>query len=200
MSLMEGHLNDRATCDALRSIVALDGAIPHGCGHGYMVIGILILMVSFGLGLHDVEFAGKKILGNIEGLHCGLKKQVGYVWAPNWALASLFILPLAIYNLLAARAAAEMILPTLLQNGMLVRRDGGPVDRATLERAWHLTSGRWSILTFACMFATAIFVFTADFLPVVGNWLTSENFRQSNMQGLNISHPDFEFDWSIAAL
>lgn len=184
-------------CDRLLFDMA---RIRTGVSVGYLICGIFLLMVSFGLKLHHVEFDGTTSAGVVSGLNPGAVKQVGYVWAPNWAFASILVLPLAIFNLLAARGSAEMILYSLTDRKMLVRTNGGHVDLEYLKQEWQKTTRSWSVFTLASIFGIGVFIITTDFLPVVGNWLSSEQFRQDNMVGLNISHPDYEFDWSIAAL
>ncbi|WP_375257971.1 hypothetical protein [Citreimonas sp.] len=171
-----------------------------GVSVGYMIAGIVLLMAAYILRIHAVEFNGEVAGGQIGGLDPETTKQVGYIWAPNWALASIFILPLAIYNLLAARASAESILPLLLERKMIVRRDGAATDGKALQEAWRRTAASWSVFTLICLLGVAVFIILADFLPVVGNWLSSEPFRATELPGITIADPDYEFDWSIAAL
>ena len=171
----------------------------------YMTLALLLAMVAFLLKLHDVSFDGIVENGTdvpsvIGGLGVGVSKQVGYIWAPNWGLTSFILLPLAIHNILSARAAAESIIPSLLARDMLQRRDGQPIEPAKIEEQWRAASAPWSAVVFLWILVVAVFIILGDFIPVVGKWLLSPEFVKEAVAGLEINHSEYEFDWSIAAL
>jgi hypothetical protein len=168
----------------------------------FLVAGICLAALSPLLGVANILWDGEIGGQTIEGFDGITAKQVGYIWAPNWALASIIILPLALRNLLLARQAIDPLISTLVQTDMLRSTGGSSVDRTKLDFAWKKTSTRWSFASLLIFLAAAAFTIFGDFFVVVWQW----NFNSNEMleefsanNPLQLSHPVFEFDWSIAA-
>jgi len=168
----------------------------------FLVLGICVAAMSPLLGVASVEWDG--VIGgqSVEGFEGITSKQVGYLWAPNWALASVILLPLALRNLLLARQAIEPLIDSLVDNNMLISTSDTPVDKATLTLIWEKTSRRWSLVSLLLFLVAAIFTIFGDFYVVVFQWNVFPESMLAQFSAddpLVLSHPIFEFDWSVAS-
>ena len=166
----------------------------------FIVLGIGVATLSALVGTANIVWDGQIGGRTVEGLN--EKKQVGYLWAPNWALASVILLPLALRNLLLARQAIEPLIETLVTRNMLISTTGAPVDKDKLKLIWKKTSRKWSLVSVLLFFFAAMFTIFGDFYVVVWQWIFNpeamlDEFGPDNP--LMLSHPTFEFDWSVAA-
>lgn len=172
----------------------------------YLVFfGIALLIASSALGVHDVIFTGTLIDGttilgpNGETITA---KQVGFAWAPNWALTGIILLPLAIYIALLARGEIEPLIRRLVEQRMLVTRDFEDADAEMVINEWRRESSRWTVLTTGFFLLAVTFVLFLDFIPVVASWLLAEPGEIAELvknEPINLHHNEYEFDWSIAA-
>ena len=174
------------------------------------VIGLILLGLSFFLDLHQVSFDGNLQLIQVpaflnakeEAVALMITKEVGYVFAPNWGLTGLILLPLAIMYILRAKAAIEPMIRDLIKNRMLVSRDLEPVEPEHIIERWRKESGRWTLIGTVVLVLIAVFVLVGDFIPVVARWLIWDaEVVKDFVIGKNLTLLDdtYEFDWSIAA-
>lgn len=172
-----------------------------------VLIGLALTIVSFGLNLHDVVFNGRLIDGTEilgpKGNQIS-PKQVGFIWAPNWALTGIILLPGAVYYALLARGEVEATIRRLIERQMLVTRDFKKANVDEILKMWKRESRGWTIhITGAFLLAVGL-VFFLDFIPVVGWWLLAEPSQiealvNNPKNPVNIQNDTYEFDWSIAA-
>ncbi len=168
----------------------------------YLILAIAVTATAAMLGLADLLWNGQVAGTNVIGFEPLSTKQVGYLYAPNWALASIVLLPLALLNLLNARDGIEPLINTLIEQRMLIRIDNSPIDAPALMEMWRRESIRWSFICFLLFIFTAIFTLYGDFYSVVWQWnlhpeVQLKEFTVENP--LRISHSKYEFDWSVGS-
>lgn len=141
------------------------------------------------------EFAGKAVAGG----GTIAPKQVGYGFAPNWLLTGILLLPLAVMQALKARASIEKVIETLVDRRMLVTTDFQTPDKAKILEAWRTRSRK--IMPFVAIVAAVVIAMVIyDYLDVVAQWTIATGPELSKLaNGVTLHHPDYEFDWSVAA-
>lgn len=166
----------------------------------YLVIGIALSAMSAMLGLADVSWNGNIAGTMIDGFSPLDTKQVGFLYAPNWAFASIVLMPLAILNLLNARGGIEDLIKTLVRRKMLISTRGEVINETNLLVEWSKESTRWSFVCFLLFLFMAMFTMYVDFYDVVWQWNMSPSEQLRAFAPLHLSHPRFEFDWSVASI
>ena len=170
-----------------------------------MLLGVFLTAVSYALNLHNVKFYGEFLEGALSAFSSDTiqYKQVGYAWAPNWALTGILLLPLVFFNLFLAIRAIETLLRDLVQSGMLRHRDFSVPDPNAVIQHWRHQARPWAWVGLIVVILSAVFVTFFDFFPVVIEWLVDGDFRSDILRTLNeealLAHPTHEFDWSVAA-
>ncbi|MCP5075363.1 MAG: hypothetical protein GY947_18985 [Rhodobacteraceae bacterium] len=169
-----------------------------------MVLGITVSITSFFLSLHDVEWNGFVADEMVTDFPADKVKQVGFMWAPNWGLAAIILLPMAIYKLLLARGDVEPLIGSLVSTNMLRNINGDPIDSDQLMKDWKKETKVWIFLSLMLFSLAAILTLYGDFYQVVLQWLLSEEYAAELIADANnpvtFYDPTFEFDWSVAAL
>lgn len=188
------------------------GQHPLEIGISFLLAGIVLCLWSFAIGVGDVQFNGKVAGITIQGAEDLVTKQVGFLWAPNWGLTSVFLIPICIYLLCAARGTIEDTIRTLITRKMLRRTDGAPVNEAEVLEAWDQRSATWVVPAIVLVTIAVLSVIFLDFKPVVMDWLLNEAiatdalgcetppFKSDGSRCITLQHSTFEFDWSIAKI
>ena len=170
----------------------------------YVILGLIAGSASVLIGVHDAQWDGKILGVTVDGLNPGVIKQVGYVWAPNWGLAGFVLLPLAIFHVLSARAAVEPLIRDLITNEMMQRVDATPVIESDVMTMWRRDSTFASVAALTVFLFLTLFVMYGDYYQVVLSWTldpgTLANLFATEPEKFRLSHSNYEFDWSIAAL
>ncbi|MQQ10269.1 hypothetical protein GFB49_17515 [Epibacterium sp. SM1979] len=171
-----------------------------------LLAGLFLIAASFALQIHDVEFngyvSGEKLAGF--PVAATYSKQVGYVWAPNWAITGLLLLPLALVNLLLAIREIERLLRELVSSGMLRRKDFSPADPDLVIAKWRDMARPWALIGLGVAVSSGLYIGLFDFWPVVLEWLWMEPSEHQKrfvdlQDPVGFIHPLHEFDWSVAA-
>lgn len=181
----------------------------------FLLLGLTLGVFSGILGIHSVHWDGQvngACVIDLEAVGSGapcpdIRKQVGFLWAPNWSLGAFLLLPFIISNLLAARSGVEPLMKELVTSGMLRRRDQGPLAVEDVLPMWERESRFFLALALGiCVPMTLLFVMYDDFIAVVFDWLwnnpsTDEIIARIKASGsTEFRSSEYEFDWSIAAL
>lgn len=173
---------------------------------GLMLLGLLITVGAFLLGVIGVEFDGGLKGGTTvygpDGKNI-VTKQVGFGWAPNWMLTGVVLLPYAVMLALKARLAVPDLISTLINNNMLVTGAFEKPDERTLMELWRQKSRR--VLPFVFLVVIVVFgLVVYDFVDVVAQWILASPDQLAAMindpnDKVTLHHKDYEFDWSIVA-
>lgn len=176
------------------------GGYAYEIGVAFSFFGFMLSVWSRSAGLSDIEWNGC-----ITGLEkCliapGTVKQVGFLWAPNGGLSGLIFFPVIIIFLCLARDNVERTFKRLFDRGMLHPIDENAITQEEFFARWHKRSRAWMIICLFILPAAILIVIVQDFFPIVFDWLRNPESAAERLKGVKISHPNIEFDWSIAAL
>ena len=168
-----------------------------------LVTGLLLIVAAYLLDVLSVPFDGALRGGAVilspPGAEAIVTKQVGYGFAPNWALTGFVLLPYAVMQALKARYGVEGMIGDLIDQRMLVTDAFGKPDPETVLGVWRRRSrGMMPLATLVVVIVMALVVW--DFVTVVAQWdVASDAELRSLAAGVDLHHGDYEFDWSVAA-
>ncbi len=167
-------------------------------------IGVVLNLAAWFLGLGSVAFDGVVAGQPLHEYPEVAVREVGFFYAPNWAIASVFLIPGSILFLFSARASVEPTFDALIERGMLRRIDGEDFDKENFLHRWEVVSARWMLGPIAIVSIVFAVTIPMDFMPVVWQWLWDPSSVSSIIGNdddpVSINHGVYEFDWSIAAL
>lgn len=166
----------------------------------FSVVGLSLCVWAFLIGVAWVPWNGQVGGQTVSGLNVS-PKEVGFLLAPNWALAGAILLPCGIGFLCSAAGSTERTIEILFERGMLQKLSDEAISQKAIMEKWRRTSVVWSTISFTAIpIVTA--VISVDFYTVVATWLlepsSAANSIKSNLIAIN--DPVYEFDWSIAAI
>jgi hypothetical protein len=191
--------------------LAEQGFVPragsaHVAGHAATLavlmsaVGLLLCGIAIRLGVGEVAFTGVFNADVLQWSRTDLGavalKQVGYLWAPNWSLFGVVVLPIVVFFGLQVFLSFERTLRALAQRHMIRRVE--TFQPATLDdvlRRWRRGDGIWRAAALATMLIGCSYV-GYDGWKVVGEPMA----LPGALAGVDLSHPVYEFDWSIACL
>ncbi|MCS6625639.1 hypothetical protein N0B44_22250 [Roseibacterium beibuensis] len=166
----------------------------------FFSLGALLLLASIFIHGADLRFTGEILnAGNpvsvaVEG-GGALNKNVSYAAAPNWGLYGILLLPLVIAFALRMRTERVVLLQNLATRGMIRDPDFRPIAANVILNRWNRDRRIHTVFLF--VFAAVVILVAAwDWYGVVLG-PTLDGFPPG---GLRLSHPTYEFDWSIAHL
>jgi hypothetical protein len=179
----------------LENVLAWCGDNLHLCW-AYVALAMFILAaLSVPFGISSVAFDGRLTGVGEVALDPGVTKEVGYLFALNWSLYSIVILPLmAIFAIRVWTAMPETI-NALTEAGMI--RDG---DFKRVEA--EVVLAKWRQVHRGCGFLFGA-VFVCIFIFVMADWWTvvaQPILQPETLRGVTLDDPIREFDWSIACL
>lgn len=124
------------------------------------------------------------------------RKEVGYVFAPNWALYSLVVVPLMFVQIVRVWARMRSSLAAVARAGMVRDAALARIEPERLDREWRGTLRACAAVFGLIFLATFTFVafdwWTVVLMPIARPDMISE--------GMTLADPVQEFDWSIASL
>ena len=162
--------------------------------------GLVLLAGGEYVNNNSVSFDGsfKNEFGSPEAaIDISIRKQVGFLWAPNWLLTALTVLPLLLMMVFYTRLELEHLVGKLHVNGCVRRIDGTAVTAAEWASIWKQVSGRAMRWGLALFLLTCGYLLLLDFRQVVAlPLLNPEQF----VAQYNPAHKVQEVDWAIAYL
>ena len=177
-----------------------------------LISGLLLSVAAFLLpDILSVRFDGALKDGASivppEGYARIVSKEVGFMFAPNWMLTGIVLLPYAVMQALKARSEIEGVFRTLIERRMLVTSAFGRPDVDMVLDAWRRRSRRmmpFLLLVLVVVFGMVIY----DYLTVVLQWTTASGDALAALirdvpppqKVVTLHHADYEFYWSVAAI
>ena len=165
-----------------------------------MTIGIALIAVSNLIGIGWVDW-----MPTVTGGQAWVRpKQVGYIPAVNWSLASVLLFPLAWGLVMLATQTLFDIRRQLVRDRMIVTVDFEPIEEGDerLQRMWR---GVRRMVNWLIGFVTVFILGFAllDYVTVVDRIYTDPQIAaQMNEVGpqarIALTHTSFERDWSVA--
>jgi len=158
------------------------------------LFGLAAVVASFFLdiALVEVTWSGNPLRLTAEAGDS--PKQVGFIWALNWSLVSVLLMPLAVYFALDSYQAVPDVLGELARRRMIVTKDWQPVSSEALEARWHRICGGMAIFI-VIVVALGVGLTWWDFVTVV-----KQNYdNPSALLWLSLTDKADEVDWSVAA-
>ena len=170
------------------------------CGIACALFGFLLCGAAMMLGIDSVNFTGVFRAPELQNAPIDLgnvaHKEVGYLWAINWSLFGVVVMPLIILFGLLTYREIEPTIERIGQRGMI--RDVQtlePIPAATLLEQWRRGEIAWRILFII------VFVFGALFIAFDGWKVVSDPIlNPAVLRGIRLDDPAYEFDWSISCL
>ena len=176
---------------------------------GHHPLEVFLLCFSFGallcisawlIGIGNVSFDGRIGSARLHDTASMQPKEVGFLWAPNWGIASLFLIPVIVMLLAVGRVSMEDALSAMLDRGMLRKRKESDSAIDILQE-WERHALRWMWYVFPLVFGLLfLIIMIFDFIPVVFNWLYDPDTAQRIAPTVYLNHSEYEFDWSVAAV
>jgi len=152
------------------------------CFFGFMTI-VASLIIGIGVFEYKLEVEGKTV-----------SKQVGFVWALNWSMTLIFLLPILVIFGLESYRGFRRSFKRLVSRNMVSNKDGSIVNEEDLFDAWKgilLTVATIGGLTLC---ASLIYAYW-EYNSVVGR-----HFADGQYPTIDLKNPYQEADWSVAAL
>lgn len=170
----------------------------------FFTLGVLLILISMVIAHGgDLRFTGEIMprtggeMTYIAGSSATapLNKNVSYAAAPSWGLYGAIILPLIIGLALRMRTERIVVLEKLAERGMLRDPRFKTISARIMMMRWRHDRRIHTVFLF--IFAVVVMVIAAlDWWTVV----ISPTYWAFPKGALNLQHPVFEFDWSVAHL
>jgi hypothetical protein len=165
-----------------------------------IVTGFVLCAAAMMLGVDNVTFTGDfrvpQLLDSHVDLAPAMKKEVGYLWAPNWSIHGVLVLPLIVLFGLLTFRKIEPTLERMAARGMVRTVDTlKPVPAAELVAAWRRGDVAWTIvLGIIAVLATGFIAYDGWFV------VTDPVSHPEKLSGIGLGDPAYEYDWSISCL
>jgi hypothetical protein len=154
---------------------------------GSMVLGALLLFVSFLIGLYNVTL-------HQVGTKGAFDQQVGYYDAVNWSLGFTLVAPVTLFFFLSSFQKTERVITRLSESHMLVDRN---LESLSAEDAASTLASKWHRL----LNSTERWTLGLSVVGILGSitewWLFCGRPLLANRIDLVAEH---EIDWSVAVL
>ena len=149
--------------------------------------GFVAIIISVIIGVGSFEYALQ-----VDGK--SINKQVGFVWAINWSISLVILMPLLVCFGLMSYRTFRRSLDSLVSKNMVSNQDGSRVTSDNLFDAW-----KGILVTIAIIVLLMIGVALAyaywEYWEVVGR-----HFQNGFYPSISLRDPRQEMDWSVAAL
>ncbi|RYG14487.1 MAG: hypothetical protein EON96_11745, partial [Caulobacteraceae bacterium] len=165
----------------------------------YVTIVMMVLaVVSVPIGIHAVGFSGALDLTPPDPVEFGAGKrvpvkEVGYLFALNWAPYSVLVIPLMMVFVIRLWRCMPETLRAVASAGVLRSEGLARLDPEQIASRWQALQRR-CIGVFALIFVCVLAFMLYDWWDVVARPILFPD----TLRGLALSDPSMEFDWSIA--
>lgn len=175
---------------------------PPRCALWAFVGGFCLCLVAIYMGVGFVSFGGRLWTGHdaLAGLAVqappgeAFGKEVGYLFAPNWSLFGVVVVPTLVWFGLVSLGATKTAIETATGAGMV--RDGSfrALGADEVVAAWEKHQ-RENVAVFAVMFVLVMGFMLTDWWTVVGHPLLDPYGVKARLDDVSM-----EYDWSVSSL
>jgi hypothetical protein len=147
------------------------------------LIGGLLIFLSYLVGIHSVQI-------ELASQEDAAKRQVGYIYAPNWSVNYAAVFPFMLLLMLESVQLIPRTLATLSRRGMFLNENWRPVASSRIDKLWRERIDKASRLPMLIILTMAIF-------------LSFEEWYRTNFRPLIISENEISEaarDWGVGAV
>ena len=149
--------------------------------------GFVIIFISVLIGIDSFEYVLKV---NGKEIH----KQVGFIWAFNWSIGLIVLMPLLLYFGFLSYRGFKTSLASLASKQMVSKQDGTSVSLDDLFDAWK------GILVSLAIIVVVIIGIVLGYAYWEYREVVGQHFEKDHYPEISLHDPRQEKDWSIAAL
>lgn len=168
---------------AKRAFRATDSVNPWVLWLAFAAAGVCLVPLSFAVGNATWEYVWPD----------GVRKQVGFVYAPNWVVSFPILFPLGILFFSWALQDARAVWDALARRGMLVNSQANPIPAADANGKWTTRAGVCILVSFVLSLGplVASFCEANSSLPQ----LRYVSLAEAKRGTANFSEADVDWSW-----